>query len=326
MWENYFKTKEIDFKKLEDYKNEEGLFEIWDLARTEECINLVSGKGTYYPFGPAEIIYPFEYFIKNLNYKTFHLELQMSHDEIINCGTSALMMNLINFCYKKTSEIFNFIPKNEKINLFARPKTWLYLLKNDHFIEDLNKYKENIYSLISTDYPALFPKDKIPEPIFLNDNCIDWRTGVNFYTCKYKNKHSVPCYLETQKGICNLLNLGKNKLIGPEVDYIEITEKKCECGKKICFFKSRYIEDPCEKIINKLNDNYLNLQFHFKENEVDIYYIKPNKEKISEKDKEIILDQYKQCNFVENGLFSSGRKCPTWWFENMSEISTCTIK
>ena len=312
---DYFKNLKIDFNELANKSfPDENLFDLWYKARPAERIKLISSKGENYFFGPPHILYQFESFIKNYNYKTIRLELQMSHDNIIHINKTNFDINCINFCYKQTKQLSKHIPIKEKINLFALPKTWMYLLNNDYFLEFLHKYQDYFYSLITTDYPSNFKKTKIPKSIFINDNCIDWKNGVNFYSCKYGNKHTVPCYLKTKEGICNLLNLCYEKTIGPEVDYIEISNNICECKKPICIFKSRNIDDPCEDIIDNLKDEYVNLQFNIKKEIVEVFYIKPYKKSISFHDEEIIQNKFKNYVLHKESGFYVGTKMPTWWY------------
>jgi len=163
----------------------------------------------------------------------------------------------------------------EKFNLLAWPYTFLNILGNPKFTDFIDNNKNSIESVINSDCEPVFKKKNLQKNnIPINDQMIDWSTGLNFYTCKYNKKHILPIFytdLEKKQRI-NLLNLQDVQMEFADLFKI-INFQKCECGKISCNFDfyphyNNQILKPTGGIFQnldlaeKLNGNYCFLQIH----------------------------------------------------------------
>ncbi len=163
----------------------------------------------------------------------------------------------------------------EKFNLLAWPYTFLNILGNHKFTDFIDNNKNSIESVINTDCEPVFKKKNLQKNnIPINDQMIDWSTGLNFYTCKHNKKHILPIFytdMESKQRI-NLLNLQNVQLKFADF-FKKINFQKCECGKISCNFDfyphyNNQILEPTGGIFQdlnlaeKLNGNYCFLQIH----------------------------------------------------------------
>lgn len=205
-----------------------------------------------------------------------------------------------------------------QLNLVAHPHVWLYIFSNDEYRGLLSESKI-IKSIINTDSDMFFRTDGMP--FKFNNQMINWKTGVNFYTCDYNNIHSLPTF-NNDRAI-NLLNQNySNHNNDDELKLSNIIEW-CQCGKQM--FKSTFIPHKNNQImlngepyrplilINELQCNYSNLQFHQTENSIDVYY--STRSNMSQHDREVIKHYFRQfkLRFYRNSLFYIGRKVPAFW-------------
>ncbi len=126
------------------------------------------------------------------------------------CGTSHFLVLDYNYDNLEVLEPFPTIA--------ADPKCLLYLLKDPKFT--------TAATIQSTHYEAFFPKLL---NVFINDNCIDWKTGLNFYTCRAGTKHFLPIFALTKTGFINLLNLAQ-ECPAPADDLFIIEPERCLCS------------------------------------------------------------------------------------------------
>jgi len=148
------------------------------------------------------------------------------------------------------------------INLSGMSDVWFRASMGADTIEYLLEC--GINSIINFDW-ELFVKSEFKHKFQINDQMIDWKTGLNFYTCKFGKKHFLPIFHIIENKISNLLNLYFDSEVC--TDYFKIIgeRRKCSCGKfyYLFDFKSHYKNylDIDRNIINKLQSRYLGLQF-----------------------------------------------------------------
>jgi len=183
---------------------------------------------------------------------------------------------------------------------------------HDHVVmghaRSLNQLSELQIPVINTD-GAAFIKTKQ----YVNDQMIDWRSGLNFWTCCKGHKHFLPIF-SNYKNLLNMCDSPKQ-----ESDWLQPMSEffKCRCGLMRCNFDfvphyKRFIDnqkyDDLLKLANKLNGNYRWIQFVQKFGVIHVYHDG------AMVDMEIIQDQFKMPVHLEsNEFFMVGCKLPTFW-------------
>lgn len=197
----------------------------------------------------------------------------------------------------------------------------MFLLSDNYFVDFLLQNKERI-SIINTGISPFFKKKKLLENGFhINDNMIDWYSGLNFYTCKYNKKHILPIFYAEENKSTNLLNLSLRGRMVPKSDYFDYSPLGyCECGKThydlkfIPHIKTTPIVDGeyfyDMEIPELLEGSYYNLQFvQIDEKTLDIYYTG----NLIDYDRQIIEERTKMFqfkNYKPNSVFSINHKQP----------------
>lgn len=112
------------------------------------------------------------------------------------------------------------------------PGCLLYLARCDEFIERYIKYFPG-RAIITTGEPSLFDITALRKNgIYVNNKMVNWKTGVNFFTCRYGVRHHLPIFAHRDGRYYNLLNLF-NKDGYPVDDFFEIVGPQywCKCGR-----------------------------------------------------------------------------------------------
>jgi hypothetical protein len=157
----------------------------------------------------------------------------------------------------------------------GEPKLLLYLLRDPDFL------KLTHLSISSTSYEPFFPR---PTGFYINDNMVDWKTGLNFYHCPYQVRHFLPIFaVGDDNYVYNLLNLSGERFPADDIFKIGTEIKHCLCGRNyldVEFFphymyaivsKLGYFYDL--QLPDQLVDQYKNLQFIKNGNQIDVLYV-----------------------------------------------------
>ena len=75
--------------------------------------------------------------------------------------------------------------------LWAWPRFFLRFLNGDF----LDFVRTERIEILTTDYDAFFNR----QGLLVNDNMVDWLTGLNFYTCEFNTRHFLPIFLLHKK-------------------------------------------------------------------------------------------------------------------------------
>jgi len=148
------------------------------------------------------------------------------------------------------------------ITLCAKPTTWL-LLSTDE--ETLDMFRElDADSLVNEDWEP-WVSERFLNSFRFNDQMIDWKTGLNFYTCHQGTKHFLPIF-NLGEGACeNLLNAARGKEPLSDLWVFEGEPEWCACGRPFRRFRyqSHHAHNPPihRGVINDLRAGYVNLQY-----------------------------------------------------------------
>lgn len=177
----------------------------------------------------------------------------------------------------------NILRIYKKIILWANSNVFLYLTASSEFSSFLISHIPNI-SLLCTGQEPFFKKKKLIEAgVYINDNMINWENGLNFYTCRFNNKHCLPIFalLDNNRSVF-LLNSGDKTSKELDDMFIPLSESQCRCGKKALKFKfiphvqtairidNNIIYNP--DLADELVGRYQNLQFIKDNNKIFVHY------------------------------------------------------
>lgn len=150
-----------------------------------------------------------------------------------------------------------------ELTVLGKPNRFLYLNGLPGWKELVEKYR---LKLTSTGWEPFYSNS-----VFVNDTMVNWKTGVNFYTCESGHKHCLPIFVRTSDGYVNLLNLKDKQVRAIDDEWLVGPQKVCDCGKPAIDFvftphidntikNSRGIIYKCD-MASQLTGSYRNLQF-----------------------------------------------------------------
>jgi hypothetical protein len=285
-----------------------------------------SGTHKEYYFGPYASFWvdPIEYTLRTANTGIDKVDLvirsRLGFKEDIKPQAIEIHENpngfyiLLQDISQNISFLIDFIEKkynNKPFCIICRPEVIQELSCHNNFIDYLTNNKK-IFGFANIDSSLL--KRYNWSNIFLNDQMIDWKSGLNFYTCKYNAKHFLPIFGITKKNqIINLLNL--KSLIYSDDDYFRLKDMvKCKCGKSALKFEflshhKNYLQKIDLDIANQLTSKYKYFQFIENSNNIDFYYDLIGE--MTDNDKTIL----EQINVVckHRQVYKVGRKIPSFW-------------
>lgn len=174
------------------------------------------------------------------------LRFQRPYDNIIFI-TDQITKNPRNLYVNKTDR-FSYIVGNscnEKDFLFAiesniKNKTYIHGQPNSlhqiaNNIDFVSKYQDKILGLINTDSPCFVGKKFLDKyNIHLNDQMIDWTSGLNFYTCTFGKKHFLPTFTKHKNSYRNVVNLCAKNFVTSDFLKVNLNRILCDCGKYRC--------------------------------------------------------------------------------------------
>lgn len=214
--------------------------------------------------------------------------------------------------------IINTIENQTLVTSFA---STLNQLANN--IDIINKNNDKKIYLVNTDVPCFVNRTKLETyNTHLNDQMIDWKSGINFYTCIKNQKHFLPIFTVQEKNYKNILNL--TQFISKKEDYIKIDPQRimCECGSYRCKYEfiphyKNFIDDfkyeDSLDIANNLKSQYRWFQVIQSNKKIYIYF-EINKNHELKNDDVIFLEKtFNKPVFFKGKRFEIGRKIPAFW-------------
>lgn len=153
---------------------------------------------------------------------------------------------------------------NCRLSIAGVPTLWVLISTDSEIKNHIRTYLPYIKSFINIDWES-WVSESFLRDFFLNDQMIDWRTGLNFYTCAAGELHFLPIFHIGTDGLCsNLLNLSIMSEVSSDtwMDYGTIL---CKCNRvrraiKFCSKPDLNFDFP-RHVINDFESGYLNLQF-----------------------------------------------------------------
>lgn len=246
---------------------------------------------------------------------------------------------VIDLMKDKIENIEKIYDRKGPVRVMGTSHNLMYPTTHSKQAEWLYKNKHMIYSLVNMNWEPFYKKNFLTNTYF-NDQMIDWKTGVNFYTCKEGSKHILPLWVEKDGKHVNLLNL---KFLHTNIsDQFNIKGfENCKCGKKKCNFDfiphykhsirnkhGEYFYKP--NLIESLKGCYHKLQF-LQNPQTDVVHIYMNPDgKMNYDDLDLIyaeLDKMKlPYHLVANKWFLVGRaKMPNFWRGDTATVKELAV-
>jgi hypothetical protein len=217
------------------------------------------------------------------------------------------------------SSLFRYFYWNPSIRrLYAQPSCLIFLLRSQRIVDYL---RDGGVGVISTGEPMMFNRSLCSD-IYLNDKMINWRSGLNFWTCRHGGSHWLPLFTRRSGRLYNLLNLADKS--GIEEDDLHSLEPGdvCRCGVRSGKVNvvSHYRNSPVRRsladvqsLFNRLEGTYFNFQYIETTDGSHLLYtaLKGNDESI--------LREWSDCRLWPGSFMKVGRKRPAIW--KMSSFS-----
>lgn len=201
---------------------------------------------------------------------------------------------------------------DKQYNIYNTLGKWQRLVNLPRIVEFINQHEN--FLITNADSEAFFKRSTFNQ--VLNDQMIDWKSGVNFYTCPNETLHFIPLFYSKDGKTYNLLNLA-DKQGWDDSDIFDVSEQieVCACGKHYLPFKfiphfqhsptinGEYIYDI--GLAEKLKSCYNNIHFIQRDDEIDVSYSLMRGEMLDEER----LTSHFSCklNFLPNTIFRVGR-------------------
>lgn len=232
-------------------------------------------------------------------------------------------------------ELFDFVDRLHeefgKVNFSSFPDIWNMLFSNPLFNQMCLNRKNKIGCFVNSDFEMFFGTDDF----WVRDQMINWRSGLNFFTCPFGKKHFLPTFIEDE-GCSSLINAMGEK---DDSDEISMFEKAtmCECGKshiplEILFHKDNSILGPDGKPIDftplkrSLSGRYATIQFH-QNNDGDVkVFLTPTGDIGEDTDKIKCFFSGLKTEFRLNRYFEVGSKRYCFWKSDSVEEKEFRLK
>ena len=151
---------------------------------------------------------------------------------------------------------------------------------------------------------------------------IDWKSGINFYTCKSNQKHLLPTFFIRENKYKNIINL--TDYTSKKEDYIKVNSNviKCECGRERCVFEftphyKNFLDgfdyNELMDLRNKLISKFRWIQFVQIKKIIYVYYEININSNFENEDIDIINQIFKGPVFLKGEFFKVGYKMPAFW-------------
>jgi hypothetical protein len=265
---------------------------------------------TAYAFGP------------NYNYWRENVTKELRNPEGVQ--------NEINLETHKGSLVDSIERSEGPVWLSGRPTDFIFPTTDPKLADYLRANSDKIKYLTTYDTEPLMRKS-----IYHNDQMIDWRSGLNFHTCRFGNKHVLPtfAFLEGNK-VRNLLNMHPSSVVEMSDTFNMKGFFKCPCGSTACDleFLPHYKkairnkhEEPfyMPELMNELDGSYINLQFLQENTGGKVWiYVTPNEVPQSDYDhiRDVLSSKGLDSELLMNRYFMVGRKMIHFWQAQRSKV------
>jgi hypothetical protein len=218
-------------------------------------------------------------------------------------------------------QLIGYLRHEQRIRyLYAQPSCLIFLLRNAEVVEFL---KNVGIGIISTGEPFPFDRSSYQD-LYINNKMINWRSGLNFWTCRHGGTHWLPLFARRSGRLYNLLNLVDKSGV-EEDDLFSIgASHKCSCGATSSPMSiiSHVQNHPRERttadvgrLLSELKGVYFNLQYV--EDRVGSHLLfTPIGRQLPE---DLSVLKSWGCRLWPNSFLKVGRKRPVVW--KMDELS-----
>ncbi len=194
-----------------------------------------SNTGTPYTFDPAFLKADVEIFLRGLDtVEHFFVWDQIKRPNLHFKESVGLAIGkiqhviLVTDIWHQTKTVADYINRtcSQKTHILGYANALWQMMANEEFLDAV---KGSIKGFINTDGPA-FINTTLSQNFTFNDQMINWKSGVNFFTCSHNRKHFLPIFAARNGGYYNLLNLKRFWI--PVDDLFEVQGfEDCACGK-----------------------------------------------------------------------------------------------
>lgn len=320
---NLFSDNLCKYDFLDYDPRDESLIQIWKSSvnffdRENLRSNGSSDLLEEYKFGPMSVLTSIERILKYRQYHTILLVGNLQGRNELIKSQKSMQEQVMYFDYRNPDwkPLITAILGRRKSVIKGQPNTFLYLTSDDAFLSILERCNRQIHSICTTDWEPFFRKKKLQ--VLVNDNMINWKTGINFYTCENGYRHFLPIFFLSDKFAINMLNNANKRLyVNDDIFTYDSTPIACGCGKTRLNFDIAFHCNNSFRVdmtlIEELIDKYMNLQFERKENDITCYFTTLCG-KMSAHDEEIIRHKFGDIKFVSGIrlLTGLGKYYPFW--------------
>lgn len=202
-----------------------------------------TGVSTSYPFRPVRMLAAVENLLKNPLAAPFGVWVREIHPlawrqpdvapAVGHLGKHQFNLKLADGGGTNAAALVALLRSSgDKSVIFCRPNAALALSRDPAFSEYLSS-PHNLQCLATSDWEPVYDAGSfIDRGVYVNDNMIDWQTGLNFYHCPYGGRHFLPMFYGRGASFENLLNLeqGGRAPAGDELEVAGLSQ--CRCGRK----------------------------------------------------------------------------------------------
>jgi hypothetical protein len=315
-----------DFSDFESFNNEE--FEINYTLKPETDLKILTNNRNPYFFGPVRVLLDIENYIR---YDHLGINVQSAifvEDSIIH---NPMRKKIFFRDHRADTFIVENIHKNAEIlieTIHKMAPSKFFITGNPHSLDQIIKHKylldslkSKVCGLVNLNCPAFVNKRICAsKKVYFNDQMINWRSGLNFFTCSHGHFHFLPIFKVTPEGIINLLNT--SCYYCDPSDYFTVDNKVvlCECGRNKLNFdfishKNNFFDNlnylELMKLSNYIYTNHRLIQFVQKNNELSILL----DQSLTNSEIKIICNFFKtnKIKLYKNQYNRVGSKYPCFW-------------
>jgi hypothetical protein len=220
--------------------------------------------------------------------------------------------------------ILRFLKNNyhTKVMLLGGPHILDQLLTSETF---LDQCKEHVHGFVNCNDAAFIDTRLCLEKGFLfNDQMINWKSGLNFYTCRAGHQHFLPIFFREEGGLVNALNTAEKIVDGDDLFEISGERVLCDCKRPrlpfrfvphIANFPNGWDYDRILRLKGELSGRYRWLQFVKRGGTTRIYHA-TSSGSMPEFDKTLLIEVFGDVKFEYPGAsFQIFGKLPPFWME-----------
>jgi hypothetical protein len=281
-----------------------------------------------YLFGPCFVKSDVENYLRfsEATDRLFFIWEEIQEDRLIQkkeeSGHKVLFSFLLADVWKQWPLVAAFIQQNaiKKTYVTGYAYSLHQLTANELFLETT---KDLLFGFVNLDSPAFCNTHLLEKyGMHFNDQMINWKTGVNFFTCSFGGRHFLPIFARVGSFYYNLLNLHRTPIKIDDEFQIKSNFKICPCGRPCCDFVfiphvkdflAGYDYDELMGLRNVLSSKFRWIQFIQDGTRIEVYYEVSGFADMDEHDQDVIRTTFQNPIFRKGSYFQVGAKYPCFW-------------